>query len=152
MRVNQLGINGRVENTATINSIATYNVSALEAARSASQLSYSMELLCKDENGNFQKVENTNLLTVGSATATLVHQDGTPATVTLGEAFTGGIDISVPIQISLPLTVASGESFTGTYANYMVKLTVYLDVPGASATDYIIYTNAKIKFPLVTSD
>ena len=152
VRVNQLGINGRVENTAAINSIATYNVSALEAARAASQLSYSMELYCKDDSGEFQPVENKNLLTVGSATATLVHQDGTQATVTPGETFTGGIDISVPIQISLPLTVASGEGFTGTYANYMVKLTVYLDVSGSSATDYIIYTNAKIKFPLVTSD
>ncbi len=152
VRVNQLGINGRAENTATINSIATYNVSALEAARAASKLSYSMELYCKNDSGEFQKVENTNLLTVGNATATLVHQDGTQATVTPGETFTGGIDISVPIQISLPLTVASGEGFTGTYANYMVRLTVYLDVSGSSATDYIIYTNAKIKFPLVTSD
>ena len=74
-----------------------------------------------------------------------------------GETFTGGIDPSIPIRISLPLTVATGNGFTGTYANYQVELRVWLQngdtqITGSEATDYIIYTNAKIKFPLVTSD
>lgn len=155
MRVNQLGINGRVENAASIQSVATYNISTLEAARAAGKICYSIQLYCKDDNGAFQKVDSNGLLTPdnANATATLVSQDGTPKTVNLGAAFTGGIDISVPIRISLPLTVTSGEGFKGTYANYKVELTVWLDgVADSSATDYIIYTNAKIKFPLVTSD
>ena len=153
MRVNQLGINGRVKNGASIQSVATYNISTLEAARAAKKICYSIQLYCKDDNGAFQKVDSNGLLTPdnATATATLVSQDGKAKTVNLGETFTGGIDISVPIRIFLPLTVVSGEGFTGTYANYKVELTVWLDgVADSSATDYIIYTNAKIKFPLVT--
>lgn len=153
MRVNQLGINGRVENAASIQSVATYNISTLEAARAAGKICYSIQLYRKDDSGVFQQVDNNNLLTPGTPTATLVSQDGKAKTVKLGDPFTGGIDISVPIRISLPLTVASGEGFTGKYANYKVELTVWLEgVADSSATDYIIYTNAKIKFPLVTSD
>ena len=155
MRVNQLGINGRVENTASIQSVATYNISTLEAARAAGKICYSIQLYCKDDNGAFQKVDSNGLLTPdnANATATLVSQDGKAKTVKLGDPFTGGIDISVPIRISLPLTVASGEGFTGKYANYKVELTVWLEgVADSSATDYIIYTNAKIKFPVVTSN
>lgn len=153
MRVNQLGINGRVENAASIQSVATYNISTLEAARAAGKICYSIQLYRKDDSGEFQEVANNGLLTPDTPTATLVSQDGKAKTVNLGETFTGGIDISVPIRISLPLTVVSGEGFTGTYANYKVELTVWLDgVADSSATDYIIYTNAKIKFPLVTSD
>ena len=159
MRVNQLGINGRVENTASIQSVATYNMSTLEAARAAGKICYSIQLYCKDDNGAFQKVDSNGLLTPdnANATATLVSQDGKAKTVKLGDPFTGGIDISVPIRISLPLTVATGNGFTGTYANYQVVLRVWLQngdaqITGSEATDYIIYTNAKIKFPLVTSD
>lgn len=153
MRVNQLGINGRVENAASIQSVATYNISTLEAARAAGKICYSIQLYRKDDSGEFQEVANNGLLTPDTPTATLVSQDGKAKTVNLGETFTGGIDISVPIRISLPLTVVSGEGFTGTYANYKVELTVWLDgVADSSATDYIIYTNAKIKFPLVTSN
>lgn len=153
MRVNQLGINGRGENTASIQSVATYNISTLEAARAAGKICYSIQLYRKNDSGEFQEVDNNGLLTSGNATATLVSQDGKAKTVKLGDPFTGGIDISVPIRISLPLTVASGEGFTGKYANYKVELTVWLEgVADSSATDYIIYTNAKIKFPLVTSD
>ena len=151
VRVNQLGINGRVENAASIQSVATYNISTLEAARAAGKICYSIQLYRKDDSGEFQEVANNGLLTPDTPTATLVSQDGKAKTVNLGETFPVGIDISVPIRISLPLTVVSGEGFTGTYANYKVELTVWLDgVADSSATDYIIYTNAKIKFPLVT--
>ena len=94
---------------------------------------------------------------MGDITATLTDRSGTEKAVKFGEGFTGGIDPSIPIRISLPLTVATGNGFTGTYANYQVELRVWLQngdaqITGSEATDYIIYTNAKIKFPLVTSD
>ena len=157
-RVNQLGVNGRVQDAASIDSIATYNVSVLDAAKNADTIHYSIELYAKDANGKFnQKIDDySKLLKVGNITATLTDRNGTEQTVEFGEKFTG-IDNTVPIRISLPLTVATGNGFTGTYANYQVELRVWLQngnaqITGSEATDYIIYTNAKIKFPLVTSD
>lgn len=158
-RVNQLGVNGRVQDAASIDSVATYNVSVLDAAKNADTIRYSIELYAKDDDGKFtQKIEDySKLLTVGNITATLADRNGTEKPVNFGEAFTGGIDPSIPIRISLPLTVATGNGFTGPYANYKVNLRVWLQngnaqITGSEATDYIIYTNAKIKFPLVTSD
>ena len=157
-RVNQLGVNGRVQDAASIDSVATYNVSVLDAAKNADTIHYSIELYAKDANGKFtQKIDDySKLLKVGNITATLADRNGTEQTVKFGEKFTG-IDNTVPIRISLPLTVATGNGFTGTYANYQVELRVWLQngdaqITGSEATDYIIYTNAKIKFPLVTSD
>ncbi len=156
-RVNQLGVNGRVQDAASIDSVATYNVSVLDAAKNADTIRYAITLYRKDDNGNFVPVDANNLLTVGDITATLTDRNGTEKTVKFGEGFAGGIDPSIPIRISLPLTVATGNGFTGTYANYQVELRVWLQngdaqITGSEATDYIIYTNAKIKFPLVTSD
>ena len=158
-RVNQLGVNGRVQDAASIDSVATYNVSVLDAAKNADTIHYSIELYAKDANGKFtQKIDDySELLKVGDITATLTDRNGTEKAVKFGEGFTGGIDPSIPIRISLPLTVATGNGFTGTYANYQVELRVWLQngdaqITGSEATDYIIYTNAKIKFPLVTSD
>ena len=158
-RVNQLGVNGRVQDAASIDSVATYNVSVLDAAKNADTIRYSIELYAKDATGKFtQKTDDySKLLKVGDITATLTDRNGTEQTVKFGEKFAGGIDPSIPIRISLPLTVATGNGFTGTYANYQVKLRVWLQngdtqITGSEATDYIIYTNAKIKFPLVTSD
>ena len=156
-RVNQLGVNGRVQDAASIDSVATYNVSVLDAAKNADTILYSIELYAKDADGKFtQKIEDySELLKVGNITATLADRNGTEKPVNFGEAFTGGIDPSIPIRISLPLTVVTGNGFTGPYANYKVNLRVWLQngnaqITGSEATDYIIYTNAKIKFPLVT--
>ena len=158
-RVNQLGVNGRVQDAASIDSVATYNVSVLDAAKSADTILYSIELYAKDADGKFtQKIEDySELLKVGNITATLADRNGTEKRVNFGETFTGGIDPSIPIRISLPLTVVTGNGFTGPYANYKVNLRVWLQngnaqITGSEATDYIIYTNAKIKFPVVTSN
>ena len=156
-RVNQLGVNGRVQDAASIDSVATYNVSVLDAAKNADTIRYAITLYRKDDNGNFVPVDADKLLAVGDITATLTDRNGTEKTVKFGEGFAGGIDPSIPIRISLPLTVATGNGFTGAYANYQVELRVWLQngdaqITGSEATDYIIYTNAKIKFPLVTSD
>lgn len=156
-RVNQLGVNGRVQDAASIDSVATYNVSVLDAAKNADTIRYAITLYRKDDSGNFVQVDADKLLTVGDITATLTDRNGTEKNVKFGEGFAGGIDPSIPIRISLPLTVATGNGFTGTYANYQVELRVWLQngnaqITGSEATDYIIYTNAKIKFPLVTSD
>lgn len=156
-RVNQLGINGRVETAAAIDSVATYNVSVLDAAKYANTIHYAITLYRKDDSGNFVKVDADKLLTVGALKATLTDRNGNEKTVNFGETFAGGIDITIPIRISLPLTVATGSGFTGTYANYKVELKVWLQngnaqISGSEAQDYIIYTNAKIKFPLVTNN
>ena len=156
-RVNQLGINGRVESKAAIDSVATYNVSVLDAAKYANTIHYAITLYRKDDSGEFIAVDAGNLLAMDSITATLTDRNGTEKTVNFGEVFTGGIDITIPIRISLPLTVTTGNGFTGTYANYKVELKVWLQndnaqISGSEAQDYIIYTNAKIKFPLVTSN
>ena len=158
-RVNQLGVNGRVQDAASIDSVATYNVSVLDAAKNADTILYSIELYAKDDDGKFtKKIEDySELLKVGNITATLADRNGTEKPVNFGETFTGGIDPSIPIRISLPLTVVTGNGFTGTYSNYQVKLRVWLQngdaqITGSEATDYIIYTNAKIKFPVVTSN
>lgn len=156
-RVNQLGINGRVESKAAIDSVATYNVSVLDTAKYANTIRYSLTLYRKNDSGEFIQVDAGNLLAVDSITATLTDRNGNEKTVNFGEPFTGGIDITMPIRISLPLTVTTGDGFTGTYANYKVELKVWLlngttQISGSEAQDYIIYTNAKIKFPLVTSN
>ena len=158
-RANQLGVNGRVQDAASIDSVATYSVAALDAAKNADTILYSIELYAKDDDGKFTKQidKYSELLKVGDITATLTDRNGTEKPVNFGKPFTGGIDPSISIRISLPLTVVTGNGFTGTYANYQVKLRVWLQngdaqITGSEATDYIIYTNAKIKFPLVTSN
>ena len=166
-RVNQLGVNGRVQDAASIDSVATYSVAALEAAKNADTICYAITLYRKDDNGNFVQVDARNLLTVDDIQATL---NGTGEPVHSGSGtidkdgrmqfyakFDNELNISMSIPISLPLTVATGNGFTGTYANYQVELRVWLQngdaqITGSEAKDYIIYTNAKIKFPLVTSD
>lgn len=171
-RVSQLGINGRVETTATINTFASFDVRNLEAARDANTIFYTFTLYCKNTSGEFEKVkiteENKNLLTVAPITATLLNAssqyenvesgNGTiqAGTIQFSASFSNGLDISDPIRIPVTLTVTSGDGFKGTYANYKVELTVWLQkgnvACGSSVSDYIIYTNAKIKFPLVTSN
>ena len=162
--VNQLGINGWADSrnsvdTVVIDSAATYDVRNIGAARNADTIRYSITLYCKDEDGKFTKEikDYSNLLTVGNITARLLDRNGTMQTVKFGETFAGGVDISSSIQISVPLTVKTGKGFTGTYSNYKVELKVWLQndtaqISGSEAQDYIIYTNAKIKFPLVTSN
>ena len=63
---------------------------------------------------------------------------------------------SLPIEFDIPLTIDTGGEFGKTYlySNYKVVLTVYLEsggspIPGSRASDYIIYTNAKILTTLV---
>lgn len=159
-RTNQLGINGHVENEGKIDSAATYNVSKVNEAKNADQIFYSITLYRKTDDGTFEYVENNSLLKEGAISATLTNGNNQEETVIFESGVAhlmNGIDPSIPIQISLPLTVASGENFTGTYANYKVELAVWLQngenqIVGSKTTDYIIYTNAKIKFPLVTSN
>lgn len=160
--LNQLGINGLTDSTpAAINSAAQYELSALNATAQAKQLHCAVKLQYKDDNGNYQDADVPFTASIG---ATVVGVNGSSGTfdsqkgVTVTFTLANGIDNSIPIQIFVTLQIGTGsalENASGFYSNYRVVLTAELlsgsgnVIPSSSASDYIVYTNAKIITELI---
>ena len=123
----QLGINPSDETNPSdiIYTRADYNYSNVDenVLKKASQIRYKLELFQKNANGIY---DETAPLAIGDTRSQTVGFHFTPLT---GEAF---------------------ENAGYTYANYRVRLTAVLlnesgaELEGTKATDYIIYTNARI--------
>lgn len=167
----QLGINGRDEDDApfTIQSAAQYDVSALEDASSAQTLDLSLLLSQKNDGGAYDSVvsNSKNLsdyfdsVTVSARVVnTGVSLKGTDGRTSQSALNNGLVRFTLPenfrstdiIEISVDYVVYTGNTFEekgNTYANYKVLLTAELgtgtgSITGSNASDYIIYTNAKI--------
>ena len=162
-RLNQLGINALEpgEATAAIDSSAQYVLSSLNAATQAATLRCTVTLQCKTDDGDYQNADVPFQAAIG---ATVVGSDGIthvfPAQNAQSANFplSNGIDNSIPIQIPVTLHIDTGsalENAGGYYANYRVVLTAQLlnrsgtPIPNSQASDYIVYTNAKIVTELI---
>ncbi len=161
-RLNQLGINALDPGQpAAIDSSAQYVLSSLNAATQAATLRCTVTLQRKTDDGGYQDAAVPFQAAIG---ATVVGSDGSthefPAQKekAVDFALPKGIDNSIPIQIPVTLSIGTGsalESAGGYYANYRVVLTAQLlsssgvPIPNSQASDYIVYTNAKIVRELI---
>lgn len=162
-RLNQLGINALDPGeAAAIDSSAQYVLSSLNAATQAAALRCTVTLQRKTDDGSYQNADDVPFQ--AAIGATVVGSDGSthefPAQKekAVDFALSKGIDNSIPIQIPVTLSIGTGsalESAGGYYANYRVVLTAQLlsssgaPIPNSQASDYIVYTNAKIVTELI---
>ena len=161
-RLNQLGINALESGeAAAIDSSAQYVLSSLNAATQAATLRCTVTLRRKTDDGSYQDTTVPFQAAIG---ATVVGSDGIAQDFLAQNAqsadfaLPNGIDNSIPIQIPVTLHIGTGsalENAGGYYANYRVVLTAQLlnrsgiPIPNSQASDYIVYTNAKIVTELI---
>lgn len=157
--VSELGINGRDGSNFVIHSAALYNVSGVNNAENADTLKVTVSLLQKQagstyQNLNYQEVTDLQKY-ISSLEVKAYYKQGSDmkeATLTNNSTYEFSLknyDSEVPVQIPVTLSVRTGEGYEEAYANYRIKVTAQLMKDGSPiensiATDYIVYTNAKI--------
>ena len=156
--VSQLGINPLDASTSDpfhISTVAYYSAAGLSAAANASYVKCELKYYSKVDGSSAykeapeQSIRNSASFTINNSP----DSNGIIPVNSIGPSF----DPNVPITIGIPLTVPTGNdpNVSVYYSNYKVKLTVSLlddalnTIEGSTATDYIIYTNAKILTTLV---
>lgn len=162
--INRLGVNGITDGGQwKLSTLGAYDISDLSSdlISKASQIKVTLSLNKKDDNGSYGGLDNGK--TIGdylknstitkptfSANSAENRTDKFENTFDWNSAsYNPGQVIQIPIDYSI-LTGSEFETQDLTYANYKVTLTVSLldekDNPleGSKATDYIIYTNAKV--------
>ena len=161
--VSQLGVNGLEDEVFSIPTGGLYNVSVLPAAANATTLRCTLRLEQK-QDGGYSPVNIGDYLS--AVVSAVVTYNGVEETLnpTSSKNFTFDFDLShgfskdVPIQIPINLSVITGTQFETKgylYTNYKVVLETELLngetlIDGSHASDYIIYTNAKVKFDLIS--
>lgn len=157
----QLGINAKDMTTGemAITANAIYDLSALSQStrNSGENLQYTMKLYVKDDNGEYKQTNDINkyLSSFTLENATLSSDLNDKECV-----FTTNYNGEEQNTAVTKFTVKTGKTFEEqglTYANYRVELTaVLLDekgekVNGTTASDYVVYTNAKIETGFINS-
>ena len=163
---NAPGINGRAESSISIPTVAVYDCSEVAGASSAEKLKLSATLYCKDSDGKYTDpiADYSGYLSISDISfkilgdGTITKDEGTFSSFTLSN-----FDGQSRIQICFNLNVKSSAAFeTGehTYANYKLVLKAELEaeqgngsyqiIEGSTASDFIIYTNAKIRTDLIS--
>jgi hypothetical protein len=162
--VSELGINASdltYDPPVPIHSVAYYDVSKLADLSQATGIACELQLWQKNNNGTYVQVDASDYLS--SVTGTVNHS----VKATAGKTFTWtdtwsttGDPANDPAdtEIYVDLTVKTGESgfesASHFYANYRLMLVVHLleesddgtvkEMESSLATDYIVYTNARI--------
>jgi hypothetical protein len=162
--VSELGINASdltYDPPVPIHSVAYYDVSKLADVSQATGIACELQLWQKNNNGTYVQVDASDYL--ASVTGTVNRS----VKATAGETFTWtdtwsttGDPANDPAdtEIYVDLTVKTGESgfesASHFYANYRLMLVVHLleesddgtvkEMESSLATDYIVYTNARI--------
>ena len=163
----QLGINPwdtSVNRSDIIYTRADYDYSGVdtEVLTGAKSIKYTMELFQKNEKGTY---DETAPLVIGSYLEDISKTNGGKA-VSSGETSKQWTEEFSPndtkhefTQIRFaPLTGSEFESAGYTYSNYKVRLTAVLlnesgtEIDGTKASDYIIYTNARICQEILGTD
>ena len=162
----QLGINpsDTVNPADIIYTKADYDYSNVDEAilNKAKSISYKMELFQKNDSGSY---DETKPLPIEDYLKNTVKENGSTEASTAGSSETSGTGTVYQWEESFksddgrhqiarfqyaPLTGEAFERKNYTYANYRVRLTAVLlddkgnELDGTKATDYIIYTNARI--------
>lgn len=167
--VSELGINGRDGTSFAIHSAALYNVSGVKNSENADTLRVTISLLQKLEDSTYDSLHYEEVSNMENYLSSLeiktYYKKGEDMEEALSKSNVNytynfslnGYDPEVPIQIPITLSVLTGDGFTGTYSNYRIKVTAQLmqgdkPVENSLATDYIVYTNAKISQSFLDTD
>lgn len=162
--VNRLGVNGITDGGQwKLSTLGAYDISDLSSdlISKASKIKVTLSLNKKDDNGSYGSLDNGKTISdylkkpiitkpTFSDKDVANRADKFESTFDWNSAsYNPGQVIQIPIDYSI-LTDSEFEKRGLTYANYKVTLTVSLldkdskELEGSSATDYIIYTNAKV--------
>lgn len=157
----QLGINAKDMTTGemAITANAIYDLSALSQStrNSGEKIQYTMKLYVKDDNGEYKQTND-----ISKYLSSFTLENATLSSGLNGKecVFTTDYNGEEQNTAVTKFTVKTGKTFEEqglTYANYRVELTaVLLDekgekVNGTTASDYVVYTNAKIETGFINS-
>ena len=157
----QLGINAKDMTTGemAITANAIYDLSALSQStrNSGEKIQYTMKLYVKDDNGEYKQTND-----ISKYLSSFTLENATSSSDLNGKecVFTTNYNGEEQNTAVTKFTVKTGKTFEEqglTYANYRVELTaVLLDekgekVNGTTASDYVVYTNAKIETGFINS-
>lgn len=157
----QLGINAKDMNTEemAITANAIYDLSALSRSTkdSGKKIQYTMRLYVKDNSGDYKQ---TNDISKYLSSFTLENAASNSGLNGKECVFTTDYNGEEQNTAVTKFTVKTGKAFEEqglTYANYRVELTAVLlndnnsVVNGTTASDYVVYTNAKIETGFINS-
>lgn len=157
----QLGINAKDMNTEemAITANAIYDLSALSRSTkdSGKKIQYTMRLYVKDNSGDYKQ---TNDISKYLSSFTLENATSSSGLNCKECVFTTDYNGEEQNTAVTKFTVKTGKAFEEqglTYANYRVELTAVLlndnnsVVNGTTASDYVVYTNAKIETGFINS-
>lgn len=157
----QLGINAKDMTTEemAITANAIYDLSALSRSTkdSGKKIQYTMRLYVKDNSGDYKQTND-----ISKYLSSFTLENATSSSDLNGKecVFTTDYNGEEQNTAVTKFTVKTGKTFEEqglTYANYRVELTaVLLDannekVNGTTASDYVVYTNAKIETGFINS-
>lgn len=157
----QLGINAKDMTTEemAITANAIYDLSALSRSTrdSGKKIQYTMRLYVKDNSGDYKQ---TNDISKYLSSFTLENATSNSGLNGKECVFTTDCNGEEQNTAVTKFTVKTGKAFEEqglTYANYRVELTAVLlndnnsVVNGTTASDYVVYTNAKIETGFINS-
>lgn len=157
----QLGINAKDMTTGemAITANAIYDLSALSRSTkdSGKKIQYTMRLYVKDNSGDYKQ---TNDISKYLSSFTLENATSNSGLNGKECVFTTDYNGEEQNTAVTKFTVKTGKAFEEqglTYANYRVELTAVLlndnnsVVNGTTASDYVVYTNAKIETGFINS-
>lgn len=157
----QLGINAKDMTTGemAITANAIYDLSALSRSTrdSGKKIQYTLKLYVKDNSGDYKQTND-----ISKYLSSFTLENATSSSGLNGKEciFTTAYNGEEQNTAVTKFTVKTGKAFEEqghTYANYRVELTaVLLDeknekVNGTTASDYVVYTNAKIETGFINS-
>lgn len=157
----QLGINAKDMTTGemAITANAIYDLSALSRSTkdSGKKIQYTMRLYVKDNSGDYKQTND-----ISKYLSSFTLENATSSSGLNGKecVFTTDYNGEEQNTAVTKFTVKTGKAFEEqglTYANYRVELTAVLlndnnsVVSGTTASDYVVYTNAKIETGFINS-
>ena len=157
----QLGINAKDMATEemAITANAIYDLSALSRSTrdSGKKIQYTMRLYVKDNSGDYKQTND-----ISKYLSSFTLENATSSSGLNGKecVFTTDYNGEEQNTAVTKFTVKTGKAFEEqglTYANYRVELTAVLlndnnsVVNGTTASDYVVYTNAKIETGFINS-
>lgn len=162
--INRLGVNGITDGGQwKLSTLGAYDISDLSSdlISKASKIKVTLSLSKKGNNGSYGDLDNGKTIgnylknsTITKPTFSANSEKNQTGVFDYtfkwdSASYKPGQVIQIPIDYNI-LTGSEFETQDLTYANYKVTLTVSLldkdnkELEGSSATDYIIYTNAKV--------
>lgn len=157
----QLGINAKDMTTGemAITANAIYDLSALSRSTrdSGKKIQYTLKLYVKDNSGDYKQTND-----ISKYLSSFTLENATSSSGLNGKecVFTTAYNGEEQNTAVTKFTVKTGKAFEEqglTYANYRVELTAVLlndnnsVVNGTTASDYVVYTNAKIETGFINS-